>query len=253
METESSGQVWRADLYERNARFVPELGQPVVALLAPRAGERILDLGCGDGVLTESIAQAGASVLGVDAAPDLIAAARKRGIDAQLVDAHALPFDGEFDAVFSNAALHWMTRPDDVIAGVRRALKPGGRFVAECGGHGNVAAVRVALTAVLRQLRPHDAVNDPWYFPHADEYARRLTAQNFTVEQIALIPRPTLLPTGMAAWLETFAGAFFAPLSPAERETASAAAVDLLAPALRDADDRWFADYVRLRFVATRR
>lgn len=253
METEGSGQVWRADLYRQHAHFVPELGQPVLALLAPRAGERILDLGCGDGVLTESIAQAGARVLGVDAAPDLIAAARRRGIDAQLVDAHALPFDGEFDAVFSNAALHWMKRPDEVIAGVRRALKPGGRFVAECGGHGNVAAVRVALTAVLRGLRPHDAINDPWYFPHPDEYARRLTAQNFTVEQIQLIPRPTLLATGMAPWLETFAGAFFTTLSPAEREAATAATVDLLGLALRDADDRWFADYVRLRFVATRR
>lgn len=252
MTIDPNGQVWSADAYARHARFVPELGLPVLELLAPRADERILDLGCGDGLLTETLVATGAQVVAVDAAPDLIAAARRRGLDARLMDGEALAFDQAFDAVFSNAALHWMTQADAVIAGVRRALRPGGRFVAECGGHGNVAAIRVALHAVLRQRQPHAPVPDPWYFPHPDEYARRLEAQGFTVREMHLLPRPTPLPTGIAGWLETFGGSFFAALPAPDRAPAAAAVADLLAPALRDADGRWFADYVRLRFVATR-
>lgn len=250
MSSDPSGQVWRADTYQHHAHFVPALGQPVVDRLDPRAGERILDLGCGDGVLTEAIASRGAQVVGVDAAPDLVAAARARGLDAHVLDGQALLFDAEFDAVFSNAALHWMLDPDAVLTGVRRALRPGGRFVAECGGHGNVAAIRVALHAARRERRPHEPVPDPWYFPHPDEYARRLSAHGFTVEEMHLLPRPTFLPTGMSGWLETFAGSFFSGLTEEEKLAAATAAEQLLAPALRDADGRWFADYVRLRFVA---
>ena len=145
-------QSWKADRYAEHAHFVPALGQPVLDLLKPQTGERILDLGCGDGVLTEKIAAAGASVVGVDASEDMVAAARKRGLDARVVDGARLDFAGEFDAVFSNAALHWMKQdPDAVIAGVERALKPGGRFVGEMGGHGCVAAITVAMIAVLER------------------------------------------------------------------------------------------------------
>ena len=129
MSTPKPAQKWNADRYAHNAHFVPALGQPVLELLKPRAGERILDLGCGDGTLTEKIAAVGAIVVGVDASADMIAAARRRGLDARVMDGLSLGFDGEFDAVFSNAALHWMKAdPDTVIGGVRRALKPGGRF-----------------------------------------------------------------------------------------------------------------------------
>jgi trans-aconitate methyltransferase len=123
-------QHWSARRYAETAHFVPELGAPVLELLAPRGGERILDLGCGDGVLTERILAAGALVVAVDAAPDMIAAARARGIDARIMQGQHLTFDHEFDAVFSNAALHWMRPPDGVLAGVRRALKPGGALSA---------------------------------------------------------------------------------------------------------------------------
>ena len=122
---------------------------PVVDLLAPRPGERILDLGCGDGALTEKLAAAGCDVVGADASAELVKAARARGLDARLMNGEALDFDGEFDAVFSNAALHWMLRPDAVIDGVYRALKPGGRFVGEFGGAGNVATIASALEAAL--------------------------------------------------------------------------------------------------------
>jgi len=244
------GQVWRTDTYVANAAFVAELGAPVLELLAPKPGQLILDLGCGDGRLTERIAATGAQVIGADASPDLLASAKSRGLSVTLVDGHALSFDPVFDAVFSNAALHWMTRPAEVIAGVRRALKPGGRFVGEFGGHGNVAAIATALLAVLERRGIDGRARYPWFFPTTDEYAALLTSGGFTVREIALIPRPTALPTGMEGWLATFADPFLLHFSQAERAAVVAEAVALLAPSLRDAGGRWTADYVRLRFAA---
>src|SRR5450432_4363692 len=144
-------QTWDPDRYARNARFVADLGAPVVELLAPRAGERILDLGCGDGALTAKLAALGCQVTGVDASPQQIDAARKLGLDARVMNGEALDFDSEFDAVFSNAALHWMRDPAKVIAGVHRALTPHGRFVAELGGHGCVAKIKNALVEALNR------------------------------------------------------------------------------------------------------
>src|SRR5713101_1130321 len=141
----NSTQTWDPERYARNARFVSDLGKPVIHLLAPRRGERILDLGCGDGVLAAELAEIGFEVVGVDASEMQVAAARKAGVDARVMAGEALPFCNEFDAVFSNAALHWMLQPDEVIAGVWRALRRGGRFVAEMGGHGCVETIKVAL------------------------------------------------------------------------------------------------------------
>jgi len=245
------GQHWRTEAYVANAGFVADLGAPVMDLLAPAAGERILDLGCGDGRLTERIAACGANVVGCDAASDLLATARGRGLGVVRADGHALPFAPVFDAVFSNAALHWMTRPQAVIAGVRAALRPGGRFVGEFGGHGNVAAIVTVLLAVLAGHGIDGRARFPWYYPTAEEYARLLRADGFVVREIALIPRPTPLPTGMVGWLETFANPFMARMTEADRAAAIAETVELLAPALRDGEGRWTADYVRLRFAAT--
>ncbi len=175
MAIETASQQWNSSRYGKNARFVSDLGEPVVDLLDPQPGERILDLACGDGALTEKIIARGAEVVGVDGSSDMVAAAGQRGIDARVIDAYQLEFASEFDAVFSNAALHWMKRdPETVIQGVRRALKPGGRFVAEMGGHGNVAAITVALCATLEKFGVKDSTAlIPWYFPSPDEYRER--------------------------------------------------------------------------------
>ncbi|MET0288116.1 MAG: methyltransferase domain-containing protein [Pseudoxanthomonas sp.] len=244
-----AGQHWHATGYATDAGFVPALGAPVAELLAAQPGERILDLGCGDGVLTAQLQARGATLVGVDASPDLVAAAIVRGVDARVADGHALAFNAEFDAVFSNAALHWMREPDAVLDGVRRALKPGGRFVAEFGGHGNVAAIVTALRAALRA---HHA-GEPefvWFFPTAEAYSQRLQAHGFSVETIALIPRPTPLPTGLRGWLRTFAGPFLSGVDQATRSRVLADTETLLRPALCDTMGRWSADYVRLRLVA---
>jgi trans-aconitate methyltransferase len=244
-------QDWRADCYSKHAHFVPTLGQPVLDLLKPLPGERILDLACGDGVLTEKIAASGAVVVGVDAAPDMVNAAKSRGFDARLMNGAALRFTGEFDAVFSNAALHWMkSDPDAVIAGVARALKRGGRFVAEMGGHGCIAAITVAIVAVMARYGVDAKPLLPWYFPTVDDYRQRLEKQGFTVDYIELIPRPTPLPTNMAGWLEVFAASFFARLPEEQRNAARDEVIDLLRVVLYDEQGRWTCDYIRLRFAA---
>jgi SAM-dependent methyltransferase len=243
-------QSWNAGRYQAHAGFVPVLGQPVLDLLQPKPGERVLDLGCGDGVLTAKLAAAGARVIGVDASEAMVEAARARGLDARLMDGAALDLGGGFDAVFSNAALHWMLDPDAVIQGVARTLKPGGRFVGEFGGHGNVAAITVALIAVLARRGVDGAACSPWYFPTAEAYGAKLERAGFVVDEIALIPRPTPLPTDMAGWLDTMAAAFFGSLPAAERAAAREEVIDLLRPCLADDQGRWTADYVRLRFAA---
>ena len=163
-------QTWTAGGYAENAAFVPALGAEILAWLDPHPGERILDLGCGDGALTVKLVEAGATVVGVDTSAEMLAAARQKSLDVQPMDGQALTFAGEFDAVFSNAALHWMTRPRDVVAGVARALKPGGRFVAEFGGHGNVAAIVTALRAVTKARGLDPLLAGGWFYPTPDEY-----------------------------------------------------------------------------------
>ncbi len=248
----SSSQSWNPEHYDEHARFVSTLGAAVFDLLDPEPGEHILDLGCGDGVLTEKLIAAGATVIGVDGDSHMVEGAKARGIDARLMDGQALVFENEFDAVFSNAALHWMTNPDAVSAGVFRALKPGGRYVAEAGGHGNVAAIRTALHAVLMRRGIEAEQHDPWYFPSPDEHEERLKRAGFEVDDIVLIPRPTPLPTDMTGWIGTFAKPFLHSAGSNENSRILEETVQLLEPALKDSYGRWTADYCRLRFKATK-
>lgn len=244
-------QQWSAGSYDTHARFVSDLASGVVDWLAPVPGERILDLGCGDGVLTAELAAAGALVVGVDSSADFIAAACAKGLDARLMDGESLTFASEFDAVFSNAALHWMPNARAVVQGVARALKPGGRFVAEFGGHGNVAAIVTAMRAVGLKRGGDVGLAHPWFFPAPGPYQKLLEAEGFTVRRIALIPRPVVLKTGIAEWLKLFRTPFFAQFG-SEADAVLAETVDLLRPALCDADGNWTADYVRLRVEAVK-
>ena len=247
-------QTWDPLAYERNGAFVHELAGGVLEWLDPQPGEYVLDLGCGDGHLTQRIAESGAHVLGVDASAEMVAAARERGIEAEHAKAEQLPFrDARFDAVFSNAVLHWVRDQDAMMRQVHRVLKPGGRFVAEMGGHGNVAAIHVALTAVLDRYGFGDRERGVNYYPSIDSYADRLKRNGFKVEQIGLIPRPTRLPeSGMEGWLRTFRRGVLEGLPADVRETAVREIVALLEPALRDEAGNWTVDYVRLRLKAVR-
>jgi len=246
-------QEWNANQYAENVRFVSELGGGVLDLLDPQVGERILDLGCGDGPLTVELAKRGCEVLGVDGSADMVEAAQRLGVDARVMDGQALTFEDDFDAVFSNAALHWMTDYDAVLRGVRRALRPGGRFVAEFGGGNNVATIVSALSVEL-EVRGHCAGNfNPWYFPEPDAYAALLDEHDFEVRHMELFERPTPLPGDVIGWLETFAQNFMAPIDAQDRGAYLRAVKDRLKPALCDAQERWTADYVRLRFAAVRK
>ena len=247
-----ANQHWDPDRYRRNAGFVAELGESLIDLLAPRAGERILDLGCGDGALTAKLQAMGLEVVGIDASPDQICAAQSLGLDARLMSGEDLRFDGEFDAVFSNAAMHWMIDADAVIEGVRRALRPGGRFVSEMGGFGNVAKIRSALNLAL-SVHGYDGQSvDPWYFPTVGEQRQRLEKCGFAIRNITLFDRPTQLPSDVGDWLDTFAESYIGMLSNDTRLQVVADVVERLRPVLVDESGTWIADYVRLRFHAVR-
>lgn len=245
----ANNQHWNPLQYAKNARFVSDLGLPVLNLLAAQAGESILDLGCGDGALSIKLAQLGCQVLAVDSSREMVEASAALGLKAQVLDGHALKFNAEFDAVFSNAALHWMKSPKLVINGVWQALKPGGRFVAEFGGYGNVATIVNAIETALAARRG-TAVAGPWYFPRAEDYQRLLEARGFEVLSIELLPRPTRLPGNVRGWLETFAQSYISALPLAERKHFISEVVAVLRPLLCDSDGHWTADYVRLRFAA---
>lgn len=244
-------QNWNASEYAEHARFVADLAEaPLFDMLQLRQGERVLDLGCGDGALSAKLVSRGGTVVGIDSSPEMVAAARDRGIDARVIDAATVSFTGEFDVVFSNAVLHWIPDLCPVLGAVHRALMPGGRFVGECGGHACVAAVCTALRAVA--TRRGINLTLPWTFRTAEVFEEELAAAGFEPEVVRLVPRPTTLQTGIEPWLRTFAGWAFDDLPEEQRAHAFQETVGLLQPALCDSRGRWTADYVRLRFAARR-
>jgi trans-aconitate methyltransferase len=248
----AGSQTWSPEFYQRHASFVAELGADIFSWLAPQPDEDILDLGCGDGALTERIARAGARVVGIDASADMVKAARARGLDARQGSGESLDFDGAFDAVFSNAALHWMHDAAAVARGVARALRKGGRFVAELGGHTNVASVVTALQAARLRFGGAPGLAMPWYFPSEAEYAAVLRDAGLEPVRSALVPRPTPLPSGMVNWLETFVHPYLDEFAGERRREVVDYVVALLEPSLRDRAGNWTADYVRLRIEALR-
>lgn len=247
---------WDPAAYNDSHSFVYEYGADVVDLLDPQSDDRILDLGCGTGQLTNRIADRGAEVTGIDTSEEMISKAEDRFPACTFVrgDAREFDLDTEFDAVFSNAMLHWIDERDqnDVLERVAAHLRPGGRFVAELGGTGNVQSIIDAVKAELN-ARGYE-VEHPWHFPTAEEYAERLENQGFTVESIRVFDRPTQLDDGdegLAAWLDMFGDSLFAPLSETETREVIDAVEDRLEPKLFR-DGSWIADYRRLRFAAVR-
>jgi SAM-dependent methyltransferase len=255
--TVNAASRWSPADYAANAAFVPALGEAALVLLAPQPGELVLDIGCGDGTLTRRIAAAGARVIGLDASEAMVEAARARGVDAFVADAQALDLDnqaarfGQFDAAFSNAALHWMLDPGAVASGVFSVLRPGGRFVGEMGAFGNLAALRGGLRAELTARGYRLPAEDPQYYPTAEEFARLYACAGFAEIDGQLIPRPTPLANGVVAWVKTFRAGWLdvAGVPEAERDAVAAGVEERLAPLLKREDGGWIADYVRLRFT----
>lgn len=248
---------WSASDYAKHASFVPKLGAAALELLSPGPGELILDVGCGDGALTARISDAGARVIGLDASPEMVESARARGIDAFVADAQALDLEnqvdrfGQFDAVFSNAALHWMLDQDAVASGIFRVLKAGGRFVGEMGGEGNLAALRAALRDELTARGYQVPDEDPQWYPSMEEFARLYSLAGFVEVQAQLIPRPTPLSDGIANWVKTFRAGLLDMIGvpESEREDVAHAVERRAAPVLTGPDGMLYADYVRLRFA----
>lgn len=246
---EREGNTWDSAIYGENTRFVTSYGDAVLDLLAPVSGERILDLGCGDGIHLKQLSDAGVTAIGVDTSESFVATAQDAGHDARLMSGEAMTFEREFDAVFSNAAIHWMKDKAAVCQSTARALKPGGRFIGEFGGHGNVAAIVTALHAVSDAMGGDPVLAQPGTYPTVVEFRAHLEEAGFSVSHIETFYRPTPLPTGIRGWLKTMRAPYFAQFG--EREAEAFDKVEsALSHTLRDRSGGWMADYVRLRFAA---
>jgi len=248
---------WNAELYDSKHDFVFQYGESVLELLDIKPGERILDLGCGTGHLTNKIKEHGADVIGIDASGDMIAKAKEGfpDVDFQVADAADFHFDEPFDAVFSNAVLHWVHKADAAIKCVYDSLKPGGRFVAEMGGKGNNAHIMAALRQTLEKYGHADlAKKKMWYFPSLGDYTTRLENAGFRVTFAVHFDRATLLKDGregVAKWLDMFGSTFFEGIAQTEKEQILAEITEIVEPYYNQNGD-WYIDYVRLRFVAVK-
>lgn len=241
--TVASTSRWDAADYARVGRFVADLGEAALDLLDPKLGERILDIGCGDGALTHKIVERGADVIGVDNSPELAAAARAIGLDVIEMNAADMTLDSEFDAAFSNAALHWMLEKDRVAKATFRALKPGGRFAGEMGGDGNLANLRETLDAELvARGYPPPLESSNWY-PSVEEFAAVYEAAGFIEVDARLIERPTPMPKGIGQWVTAFRRGWLDRAGVPEAERAE------IGDAVAQRFNSDNADYVRLRFI----
>ena len=251
LQTTSLRQKWSPELYENNARFVGDLAGEAVEWLSPRAGEKVLDIGCGDGVLSLQLAQSGADVVGLDFSPDLVGSAREKGLNAILGNAEEIDFDSEFNAAFSNAALHWIRDPDAMMQGVFKALRPGGRFVGEMAGIHNAAIIRSSIHSGLDDHGYDHKEIDPWYLPTCDDYGTRLERAGFSVDRLYWFARPVEIDYPIADWIRTFGSPYLTVLQDEmKRKELLSDVTEELRSKLLSANGKWTVDYTRLRFRA---
>ena len=248
---------WDSKLYNEQHRFVSDYGADVLQWLAVKAGENILDVGCGTGDLAAKIQESGATVLGVDASAEMIELAKQSypNIYFEQKDAAALDYNREFDAVFSNATFHWIENQRGLLRGIYKALKHGGRLVAEFGGKGNVKSITDAIDQAAKELGlEHKVISNFWVFPSIAHYANLLESSGFETEQMWLFDRPTKLvgEDGMLKWINQFAQHAFVNLNEEETNAVTALAVNILKPTHFENGD-WIADYKRLRIKAIKK
>ena len=247
-----TNQIWNPQEYRKSADFIPEMGRAVIELLQPKTGEKILDLGCGTGVLAKELAAMGCTVVGMDASPEMVEAARAAGVDARLANAETLKMDEKFDAVLCNDALHWMSDQYAVVRRVWNLLLPCGRFAAECGGEGCVRVIREGMKIALIKRGIDYKARNPWKFPELGAFTKILENQGFDVKFIARIDRPTPLVRGLRGWLEVFSVSHTDGFSAEEKESFYKEVEDYCYPMLYTKENGWIADYVRLRFLAVK-
>jgi len=242
---------WNADNYNKHADFASNLAFPVVALLNPQENERILDLGCGDGTLAVEIEKFSTKVVAVDLSESMVEKTKEKSIEAYIMSATELPYENEFNAVFSNAVLHWVKEPEIAIRKISNALKTNGRFIAEFGGYGNIKYLTDAMQEVFDKNKEYGEFNNPWYFPKDTDYKQMLEANGFEVEYIELIPRPTKIDD-ITNWLDIFANGIVSHLTEEQQSVFKEEVRGILKPKIYNEKDGWVADYVRLRFKATK-
>jgi len=242
---------WNANTYNRHANFVSVLGLPVVELLKPQAGEHILDLGCGDGTLAMEIEKYGTKVIAVDLSEDMVEKARVKGLDAHVMSATQLPYIDEFDAVFSNAVLHWVKESEEAVKNIHKVLKTNGRLVAEFGGYGNVYHIVEAMKEVFSIHTEYGDFDNPWFFPTVKEYTEILKSQGFEVKYIELIERPTPIDD-ISNWLAVFTNGVTEHLTLEQKEQFRHEVREILKEKIYSEEEGWVADYVRLRVEAVK-
>ena len=243
---------WNANNYNKHADFVSILATPVVELLKPKKDEKILDLGCGDGTLAVEIEKAGTKVVAVDLSEDMVEKTKEKGVEAYVMSATELTFQDEFDAVFSNAVLHWVNEPKIAIQKIYNSLKDGGRFIAEFGGYGNIKHLTDAMQKVFDKHPEYGKFHNPWYFPKVQKYKTLLEEGGFEVGYIELIPRPTKIDD-ISNWLNIFANGIVSHLTHEQQINFNNEVREILKPIIYSKKEGWVADYARLRLEATKR
>ena len=245
-------QFWDSKLYSRDAAFVSNYGTELLSMLGPAEGRSLLDLGCGEGALTEKLLSLGWNVTGVDSSKEQVRATLTRGISAEVMNGEDLKFEKKFDCVISNAALHWMNNPEKVLDGVWNALRARGIFVGEMGAHGNVESVVRTASNILMEKGFDPKEFNPWYFPTENEYSELLLARGFIIESIQTFSRPTELPGDILDWLTIFAQSFTSPFKSSDKKLFYREMRKRLKSQLLSNEGKWIVDYVRLRFKVWR-